>query len=93
MSADESSLIGDGSGSELQEQWTHRLRQLWREAKDTNGPGVPAEEVLDRLERKYLHLVDGIEQEQGTEAANRIRTRFEQMKSLPLMNQRDESSS
>ena len=93
MSADESSLIGDGSGGELQEQWTHHLRQLWQEAKDTDAPGVPAEEVLSRLERKYLPLVHGMEQEQRTEAANRMRTRLEQMKSFPLTIQRDESSS
>ena len=61
MSADESSLVGDGFGGEFHEQWAQHLRQLWQEAKDTDGPGVRAEEVLDRLERKYRPLVDGIE--------------------------------
>ena len=93
MSANESSLVRDGSGGEFQEQWAHHLRQLWQEAKDARVPGVPAEEVLDRVERKYLPLVEGIEQKQGAAAANRVRSRLEQMKSFPLAIQRNESSS
>src|SRR3970040_2776526 len=43
--------------------WTHKrsmrqhgiteLRQLWQEAMQDKTPGVSADEVLDRLERKY----------------------------------------
>ena len=93
MSADQLSLIGDGFGGEFHEQWAHHPRQLWQEAKDAGGPGVPAEEVLDRLERKYLPLVETIEQNQGAAAANRVRTRLEQMNSFLLTTQSDESSS
>lgn len=46
-----------------------------------------------RLERKYLPLVEAIEQNQGAAAANRVRTRLKQMKSFPLTPQSDESSS
>ena len=48
--------------------WTHKrqlrqhgvaeLRQLWQEARRDRSPGVPAEDVLDRLERKYQALAD-----------------------------------
>jgi len=34
------------------------LRQLWRQARADNTPGVPANEVLYRLERKYQTLAD-----------------------------------
>jgi len=30
-----------------------RLRRVWRQAAEEESPGVPAAEVLDRLERKY----------------------------------------
>ncbi|MGA9642536.1 MAG: hypothetical protein WBQ72_14160 [Terriglobales bacterium] len=32
------------------------LRQVWREAMEDKGPGVPVKEVLNRLERKYRAL-------------------------------------
>ena len=48
--------------------WTHKrtmrqhglseLRQLWQEAMNDKAPGVSADEVLDRLERKYKLLGD-----------------------------------
>lgn len=48
--------------------WTHKrqlqqngiveLRQLWQVAREKNGPYVPADEVMQRLERKYQALVD-----------------------------------
>jgi antitoxin ParD1/3/4 len=34
------------------------LRQLWQQAREDKTPGVPAEEVLDRLERKYQAMVE-----------------------------------
>jgi len=33
------------------------LRRLWQEAMHDKAPGVSADEVLDRLERKYHSLV------------------------------------
>lgn len=48
--------------------WTHKrklrqqgvadLRQLWQEALSDKAPGIPAEEVLARLERKYQAIAD-----------------------------------
>lgn len=48
--------------------WTHKrtirqhgiseLRQLWQEAMNDKAPAVSADEVLDRLERKYKLLAD-----------------------------------
>jgi hypothetical protein len=29
------------------------VRRLWQQASEDNSAGVPADEVLDRLERKY----------------------------------------
>jgi antitoxin ParD1/3/4 len=42
----------------LQQQGIAELRQLWLEARNNNAPGVPAEDVLDRLERKYQAIAD-----------------------------------
>ena len=42
----------------LQQQGIAELRQLWQEARNNNAPGVPAEDVLDRLERKYQAIAD-----------------------------------
>lgn len=48
--------------------WTHKrirrqqgvaeLRQLWQEALSDKSPGIPPDEVLDRLERKYQAIAD-----------------------------------
>lgn len=48
--------------------WTYRrtmrqhgiteLRQLWQETLHDKTPGVSADEVLDRLERKYQAIAD-----------------------------------
>ena len=48
--------------------WTHKrplqqngiaeLRQLWQQAREKNGPYVPADEVIKRLERKYQAIAD-----------------------------------
>ena len=48
--------------------WTHKrnmrqhgiteLRQLWQEAMQDKTPGASADEVLDRLERKYKTIAD-----------------------------------
>ena len=40
----------------LRQQGIDELRQVWRQALQDNKPGVSAENVLDRLERKYKAL-------------------------------------
>lgn len=42
----------------LQQKGLEELRQLWLEARNNNAPGVPAEDVLGRLERKYQAIAD-----------------------------------
>ena len=42
----------------LQQQGIAELRQLWLEARNNDASGVPADEVLDRLERKYQAIAD-----------------------------------
>jgi antitoxin ParD1/3/4 len=42
----------------LRQQGIRELRQVWREALDNKSPGIPADEVLDRLERKYRSLAN-----------------------------------
>lgn len=42
----------------LQQQGVQELRQLWMEARNNDTPGVPAQDVLDRLERKYQAIAD-----------------------------------
>jgi antitoxin ParD1/3/4 len=58
---------GDVVREALQE-WVHNrtlspetsagLGELWRQAIENTQPGVPADEVLDRLERKYQARAD-----------------------------------
>lgn len=43
---------------QLQQNGIAELRQLWQEAREKNGPYVPADEVMQRLERKYQALAD-----------------------------------
>ncbi len=43
---------------QLQQNGLHELRRLWLEARTSTTPGVPAEDVLDRLERKYRLIAD-----------------------------------
>jgi antitoxin ParD1/3/4 len=42
----------------LQKQGVEQLRQLWQEARQDTQPGVSAEDVLDRLERKYQAMTE-----------------------------------
>jgi len=37
----------------LRQQGLDELRQVWRQAMENTGPGIPPKEVLGRLERKY----------------------------------------
>jgi antitoxin ParD1/3/4 len=34
------------------------LGQLWRRSVENKQPGIPADEVLNRLERKYQAMAD-----------------------------------
>ena len=42
----------------MREHGISELRQLWQEAMNDKIPGVSADEVLDRLERKYKLIAD-----------------------------------
>ncbi len=58
-------------------------------ASSGKKPGMPTSlafrpKVLDRLERKYQPMVEAIERDQGTMAADVMRTRLGQMKSVSL---------
>jgi len=44
----------------LRRQGIDELRQVWRQAMEDKTPGVPVDEVLDRLERKYQTLADAV---------------------------------
>ena len=43
---------------QLRQNGIAELRQLWQQARADNSPGVSANEVLDRLERKYQTIAD-----------------------------------
>jgi antitoxin ParD1/3/4 len=42
----------------LRQQGLAELRELWQEALHDKTPGVTANDVLDRLERKYQAIAD-----------------------------------
>ncbi|TDM05455.1 MAG: CopG family transcriptional regulator [Ideonella sp. MAG2] len=42
----------------LRQQGIAELRQVWCEALQDKRPGMSADDVLDRLERKYQAMVD-----------------------------------
>jgi antitoxin ParD1/3/4 len=44
---------------QLRQQGVEELRQKWQQAIEDRTPGVPVEDVLDRLERKYQAMTDG----------------------------------
>lgn len=44
----------------LQRQGVGELRALWQQALNDPRSGVAADEVLDRLERKYQAMVDDV---------------------------------
>jgi antitoxin ParD1/3/4 len=42
----------------LRQQGIAQLRQLWQEALQDKVPGIAADDVLERLERKYQAIAD-----------------------------------
>jgi antitoxin ParD1/3/4 len=42
----------------LRQQGVAELRQLWQEARNDKTPGMSADDVLDRLERKYQAIAN-----------------------------------
>ena len=42
----------------LKRQGVAELRQVWQDALKDKTPGLPADEVLNRLERKYQAIAD-----------------------------------
>ena len=42
----------------LRRQGIEELRQVWQQAIEDRTPGIPVEDVLDRLERKYQAMAD-----------------------------------
>jgi antitoxin ParD1/3/4 len=43
---------------QLQQNGIAELRQLWQQAREKNGPYVPADEVITRLEQKYQAIAE-----------------------------------
>ena len=43
---------------QLQQNGIAELRQLWQQARAGKSPGLPADKILDQLERKYQALAD-----------------------------------
>lgn len=41
---------------QLQQNGISELRKLWQQAREDNTPGIPMDDVLNRLERKYQSL-------------------------------------
>jgi len=42
----------------LRQQGIEELRQVWQQAIKDKAPGVPVDDVLNRLERKYQAMAD-----------------------------------
>ena len=42
----------------LRQQGVAELREVWQQALADKSPGLPADKVLDRLERKYQAIAD-----------------------------------
>ena len=68
----------------LPPHWVKQLRRLWQESSCDDGQDASAEDVFDRLEKKYQPLLEVIEDEQGTMAADCIRARLKQMNSFQV---------
>lgn len=42
----------------LQQHALEDLRRVWQEARSDRRPGIPVDDILDRLERKYQSLAN-----------------------------------
>lgn len=51
-------IRASGRREEIMATVERELREVWREALEQRGSSVAADEVLDRLERKYQALAD-----------------------------------
>jgi antitoxin ParD1/3/4 len=45
---------------DLRQQSLGELRNLWRQALEDKAPGVPVDEMLERLEHRYQVLADAV---------------------------------
>ena len=52
-----------GYKRQLQQSGLQELRELWSQALQDETPGIPAEDVLDRLERKYRAIANEVSAE------------------------------
>ena len=43
----------------LRRQEVEELRRMWQQALEDKRPGVPVDDVLDRLEKRYQAMIDG----------------------------------
>jgi len=43
----------------LRQQEVEELRRMWQQALEDKRPGVPVDDVLDRLEKRYQAMIDG----------------------------------
>ena len=53
----------------LQRTGIEELRWFWQQAREDDAPGIAANAVLDRLERKYQTMVKGLVPDQQTSPA------------------------
>jgi len=56
---------GNTHKRQLQQNGIAELRALWHEAREKNGPYVAADEVMQRLERKYQAIADAAGETEG----------------------------
>jgi antitoxin ParD1/3/4 len=43
----------------LRQQEAEELHRMWQQALEDKRPGVPVDDVLDRLEKRYQAMIDG----------------------------------
>ena len=70
---------------EQNELWIVHLRQLWEEGKSTKTGTRSAEETLEQLERRYVSILEKVEQERGRAAADVLSNRLKQIAKLPVI--------
>ena len=70
---------------EQNQLWTAHLRRLWEEGKSTSAESHPAEEVLDRLERKYISILGTVDNQRNKAAAESLRSRLQEIGNLRVI--------